>query len=655
MCGIAGAFEYRGAAGDAGASDGSRSSHSNHSNVASTATASRAARVARVAAMTRTLVHRGPDAEGFAAGERHALGFRRLAILDLSAAGNQPHAARDGRILTLLNGEIYNYRALREELIAAGVELHSTGDAEVLPHLYARHGDAFLERLEGMFALAVLDLDRSRLLLARDRFGKKPLYFRRVRDEIEFASEPRAFVAAGMAPQPDPAAIVRYLCFGYVPAGGSAFAGLERLRAGERLIADAKGIAIDRWYAPPAAEPGAAHRPRRDLEGAKRELLDLLTVATRDRLESDVPLGVFLSGGIDSGLVLAAAARAAGTPPLAFTIGFDDPALDERDLARATARHLEARWIEHVANPRAGEALEAIAAAFDEPFGDSSAYPTLLVSQIARREVTVALSGDGGDESFAGYRRHRAIGVAASLERMLPRGVRRVLAARLGEAGNGVAGRSTLGQLRRFAAALALETPQRNAYWSTFFVAPLRARFLHEDLLAAAADPEDEAARAFLAARGTPLRRALEVDLDRYLPDDLLVKTDIASMAHSLEVRSPWLDRRIVEFARSLPDDLLLRDGTSKHLARELAKDLLPPAVAAARKRGFGVPLAAWLRGPLKGVVRERLLSSRFTARRILKIGAAEELLARHERGEDWSSYLWLVLVLDAWYRRFID
>lgn len=627
----------------------------------------------RVKRMRAALAHRGPDAEGWSEGTGFALGFRRLAILDLSPAGNQPFVV--GSIHSVLNGELYDYPSLREELATRGVRFVSSGDAEVVPHLYAEGGADALLRLDGMFALALVDESAERLVLMRDRFGKKPLYYRVVSGAVEFASEAKALIAAGDEPvKPDPAALLRYLTFGYVPNGDSAFSGLRRLGPGERLIAERQTGAlhverlhvehrhvdrfhVERWYRAPDPMERVV-----GLEDAVAELEVRLENAVEERLQSDVPLGIFLSGGIDSGLIAAAATKVAkrigARPPMAFTIGFDDPRFDERTLARATASHLGIdRFVEHVVAPRADEALTRIMATFDEPFADSSAYPTLLVCELARRDVTVALSGDGGDEGFAGYKRHRAVRDAARAERFLPAAARRALAAVFGEPGNGVAGRAVFGQFRRFCAALGLEPAQRNAYWSTFFRAPLRARYFHPEYLAhAACDPDAEAANQFDRASGSALRRALRVDLERYLPDDLLVKTDLASMAHSLEVRCPWLDREVIEFSLSL-DDALLQDGsTTKRVPRELAARRLPPAVARAPKRGFGVPLAAWYRGPLASVVRDRLLSPRFRARKILKDDAAKELIERHASGrEDWSSYLHALVVLEEWFRRHVD
>ncbi len=606
---------------------------------------------AAVAAMRDALRHRGPDGASSFVDGRAAFGFRRLAILDLSPAGEQPYRTDDGAIVAMTNGEIYNHRELRADLERDGVRLRSWNDAEVVPHLYARHGDAFLERLRGMFAIALLDRPRRRLLLARDRVGKKPLYYRAEGDVIDFASEAKALVAARGARGHDAAAIVRYLTFGVVPGERSAHAGLARVPAGGRVTFDEEGVDVARWWTPPALEPD---------DGSAAEhadaLFDALVAATRDRLDADVPLGMFLSGGIDSGLVLAAA-RAAGAAELpTFTVGFADPSLDERAAAARTAAHFGVTNTALEAQPRPAEVVAEVARTFDEPFGDSSAVPTMVLARLARRHVVVALGGDGGDDLFAGYRRHRAVRVVERARALRP--LAKVLAGGAGETANGTAGRGAWGQFRRFVTALALEPDEATLYWTTLFRAPLRARFLALELLEAAGgvDPEHEALDAMRASRGGALDRALARDFGSYLPDDLLVKVDAASMAHGLEVRSPFLDPRVIDVAARLSVGERVGWCASKRLLRRAARERLPREVARGRKRGFGVPLAAWLRGPLSGQVDDLLLGERFAARAVLRRGAARELVARHRSGrEDWSSYLWVLLALEAWFRRYLD
>ena len=599
----------------------------------------------RVRVMARALLHRGPDDEGFHDAPRASFGFRRLSILDLSAEGNQPHRVGDGddEVVTVVNGELYNFRDLRDEVTSAGVTLRSSGDMEVVAHLYRMLGDAFVERLHGMFALALYDRRRHRLLLARDRLGKKPLYYRQRDERLDFASEPKALLAGESAVAPDRAGLAAFLEHGVVPGSASAFAGLRRVAPGHLLVVDERGARSEPYWRPPIDVTTADH----SVDEWKDAIFARLTEAVHKRLVADVPVGIFLSGGIDSGLILAAAAD--GRELQTFTIGFDDPRYDERALAAATAARFGVDPEVLVANPSPTEALGQITEAFDEPFGDPSAYPTLMVSRLARTRVKVALSGDGGDELFAGYRRHRALVVSQRIARFAPRALRRLGASLLGEAANGAAGRSAFGQLRRFAAALGLDAEERNRYWSTFFRGPARRRFLHPELL-------EETRIDEAAPSATSLRGALARDLTGYLVDDLLVKTDTASMAHSLEVRSPFLDHELVELAARVPESLLLRGGETKHLLREIARDRLPPEVAAASKRGFGVPLAEWLRGPLRPVAEEHLLGERFASRRLLRSGGADELLRRHRSGrEDWSSYLWLLMIAEAWFRRHVD
>lgn len=603
--------------------------------------------------MTRSLAHRGPDGERVDLGRGFGLGFRRLAILDLSERGMQPTTTHDGDVASVLNGEIYNYPELRADLEAHGVQLHSGCDGEIIPHLYRQHGPAFVERLRGMFALAVVDVREHRLVLARDRLGKKPLYVARRDGRIDFASEPKALLAAeDSAIQPDPAAIVRFLCFGYVPGPGSAFRGLERVQPGERWVVDRDGVRVDRYWSLP--DPA----PREHVEA--RVLVDqfehLLAQATTERLAADVPLGVLLSGGIDSGLVLACAAKAARKPIEAFTISFADRALDESALAARTAKHIGVQMHVLEAQPIPADALLQIARTWDEPFGDASAYPTTLVARLARERVTVALSGDGGDEAFAGYRRHRALALSERIAATTPAALRGLLARAVGEVANGTGGRGGIGTFRRFATALGLRSAaERQQYWSTYFRAAVRRRMLDPELRAVV-DPDAEAQAEYERARGGVVERALHVDQARYLPDDLLVKMDTASMAVGLEVRSPLLDHRIVEFAATLPSRMRDGSGDTKPLLRALAARVLPPEVATAQKRGFGVPLAAWLRGPFSNASRRVLLSERASRRRVFAPGAVRDMLDRHAAGrEDWSQYIWLALVLELWFRRFVD
>ena len=602
-----------------------------------------------VQAMLDSLAHRGPDDEGLCADERYALGCKRLAVLDLSTAGRQPHENDDGSVVSVLNGEIYNHEELRADLIQKGHRCHSRSDAELIPRLYTEYGDLFPERLRGMFALALVDRKRHRLLLARDRMGQKPLYFEATGGRIRFASEPRA-LCLDAAVRPNPAALVRFLTFGYVPAPDSAFAGLQRVLPGQIVLGDRHGIELRSYFELPRR--AADDRSQSEWEEA---VWSAISEATREQLQADVPVGLFLSGGVDSGLI-AAAASGGGAQPQAFCAGFGEEAFDERKTAGKTAGLLGLPLREILIRPTAEDAVPKVAAAFDEPFGDASAYPTLLLAEAAREQVKVVLAGDGGDELFAGYRRHRALALSTRAGRLLPGSLQRLLRGMLKEAANGTSGRSSFGTLRRFCSGLGLSPGEASLYWSSFFRAPQRARFLHPDLLEeAASNPEQEVLQRWLSGPGPELRRALHHDQSRYLPDDLLVKTDIAAMACGLEVRAPLLDHRLVELAAGIPPQLLI-GRRPKFLLRRLAEEMLPREVARGRKRGFGVPLAAWMRGPLLEMMEQTLLQPRLERRRLFRQGAARELLARHKTGnEDWSAYLWLMLVLEHWFRRFVD
>ncbi|MFH0947006.1 MAG: asparagine synthase (glutamine-hydrolyzing) [Planctomycetota bacterium] len=603
-----------------------------------------------VQAMLDSLAHRGPDDEGLVAESRFALGCKRLAVLDLSAAGRQPHQNDGGTAISVLNGEIYNHEELRADLTRKGHHCGSRCDAELIPRLYTEYGDLFPNRLRGMFALALVDRERQRLLLARDRMGQKPLYFEETGGQIRFASEPRA-LRLDVPVRPDPASLVRFLTFGYVPAPGSAFAGLRRVLPGQIVLADQTGVELKSYWEQPRLEPD--DRPPSEWQ---ETVWSVLAESVREQLQADVPVGLFLSGGIDSGLI-AAAASGCGSRPESFCAGFSEEAFDERRRARQTAGKFDLPLREILIQPAPEAAARKVAAAFDEPFGDSSAYPTLLLAEAARQRVKVVLSGDGGDELFAGYRRHLSLALATRLERFLPGPLTRLLRGLLKEASNGTAGRTSFGSVRRFCSGLGLPPGEASLYWSSFFRAPQRARFLHPDLLEKAAiNPEQEALNHWMSGPGPELRRALHHDQARYLPDDLLVKTDIAAMSCGLEVRAPLLDHRLVELAATIPERLLLSRRRPKLLLRRLAEEKLPREVARGEKRGFGVPLCAWMRGPMLEMMEQTLLQPRLEERRLFRQGAARELIERHRSGkEDWSAYLWSMLVLEHWFRRFVD
>jgi asparagine synthase (glutamine-hydrolysing) len=600
-----------------------------------------------VDAMRARIRHRGPDqgsTDGFGA---CVLGHQRLCVLDLET-GEQPVAGEDGSVVAVFNGELYNFAELREELAAAGHEVRGSGDTPVLPHLYEEHGPAFVERLEGMFAVALWDAPRGRLVLARDRLGKKPLVWTRLADgTLAFASELKSLLELpGVRADPDLAALDAYLALQYVPGGRTGLEGIERLLPGHRLVAENGHVTVERWW-----EPEADETPRTDEEWLER-VRETVAAAVRERLVSDVPLGALLSGGIDSALVVALMAEASAEPVRTFTVGFADAAYDEREYARAVAERYATRHTEVVLEPDAAATLPRLAATFDEPLGDEAALPLFLICEAARQEVTVALVGDGGDESFAGYERYAAMGIAervpapaaaagARLLRALPSGRRER--------------RSTAFRAARLLEAAA--APRAERYGELMQVFTLAQRTgLWTDEAKAELGPLVSPGFLLGPAPGPGLAGLQRLDLGTYLPGDLLPKSDLASMAHSLELRSPLLDRRVVELGLSLPDPLKLGGREGKRALRRAFADLLPPAVAGRGKTGFAVPLARWFREDLRPLARELLLDERARSRGWFRPDAVERLLAEHDAGRaDHGHRLWTLAMLELWQRTHVE
>jgi asparagine synthase (glutamine-hydrolysing) len=599
--------------------------------------------------MGERLRHRGPDASGLledAAGSP-AVGFvhRRLSIIDLSRAADQPLASEDGSVQAMLNGEIYNFRELRQAL-AGRHRFRSAGDTEALVHLYEERGDEAVAALDGMFALALWDAGRRRLLLARDAFGKKPLYYASDGRRLVFASEIKALLAAGIPAEMDEAALPEYLALGYVPTPRTLFRGIRRLPPASLLAADASGLGAPRAYWDLRFPPqGAAERiaPRQAAERVR----ELLTSAVRKRLVSDVPLGVLLSGGVDSAAVAALASRA-GPPLRTFTVGFEgDSFYDERAQAAALARHLGSDHHDALVRADAASLIETLLEHHDEPFGDSSALPTYLVAREARRQVTVVLNGDGGDETFAGYDRFWATLLAGTAPAPLWRALRS--AARLLPEGATYHGRRR--RLRRFVDKAALPAAERLFAWAAMMDGPELGRLLADP--AGAEGVRASYLEAFDRCRhASPLSRLLYVNARTYLLDDLLPKMDRMTMAHGLEARSPLLDRPLAEYAATLPDTLKRRGRRGKLVLKQAVRDLLPEDVLRRPKHGFGVPLGEWFRGPLRPLLQDVLgRGARLRAR--LRPEALDGLVEAHLAGRaDRGHVLWTLLTLELWLRK---
>jgi asparagine synthase (glutamine-hydrolysing) len=592
---------------------------------------------ATLARMCAAIVHRGPDGEGTLVEGDVALGMRRLSIIDV-AGGWQPIGNEDGRVQVVFNGEIYNHRALRRQLEAAGHTFRTRSDTETIVHGYEEWGERVVDHLRGMFGIALWDRARGRLLLARDRFGQKPLYVWEHEGGIAFASELKSLLALpGFRGRLDRDALTRYLALGYVPEPLSIYRGVRKLRPGHLLVWERGRPVRETEYWSPLRPPLAHIDEREAVEELRRRLED----AVRCHLESDVPLGAFLSGGVDSSGVVAQMARVAQGRVKTFTIGFDEAGHNEAPDARAVAEALGTEHTELVVRPDAGVLIDDLAVAFDEPFADSSALPTYLVSKLAREHVTVALSGDGGDELFGGYTRYHRVRVPAggpAPVRAAVRGVARALP-------HGAYGRNYLLNLTRSA---------RGRYASTvaFPLSPADGGVAGREL-AAAHDLEELFAPYFdaCADRDFFAQMAL-VDVMSYLPGDILTKVDRMSMAVSLEARVPLLDHEFAEFALALPTSLKARDGRGKYILRQALRGLVPDFVFTRPKSGFGVPLGAWFRGPLRDRV-EALRAPDAPVRDYVDAPALARHLAEHAAGRrDHSHALWRLLVLDVWLRR---
>ena len=587
--------------------------------------------------MNAALVHRGPDEGSVDAFGRCVLGNRRLQVIDL-ATGSQPVANESGDVVAVFNGELYNFRELRAEL--AGHEVRGSGDTPVIPHLYEESGLAFVSRLEGMFAIALWDAGRERLVLARDRVGKKPLLWTRLGDgTLAFASELKALLRLpGVSRELDPAALDAYLALQYVPAG-TALRGVEKLPPAHLLVAEGESVRVEPYW---SLEPWADEL--RDEEWLER-IRETVGAAVRRRLVADVPLGVLLSGGIDSSVVVAEMARASRRVQT-FTVGFGDDRYDERAYARAVAERYGTEHEEIVVEPDVTELLPQLARTFDEPLGDEAALPQFVVSELARRHVTVALTGDGGDEAFAGYERYAAVGLAGRVALPGAGAAGRLLR----WAGRGEP-RSRANRAGRLFEVAALPAGARYGRLMEIFPASLRAELWEPGVVG-----EPAPAWELLGSTESGISGLQRLDVRTYLPGDLLLKADLASMAHSLEVRSPLLDHAVLELGVSLPDSLKLDGLRGKVALRRAFADALPPEVAGRGKTGFGVPIARWFREELRAFATDLLLGETARARGLFSPGAVARLLHEHVSGRaDHAHRLWCLLMLELWQREYVD
>src|SRR5947209_7342232 len=608
-----------------------------------------------LARMNDAIRHRGPDEEGTYLKGNVGLAMRRLAIIDL-AGGQQPIANEDRTCWIVFNGEIYNYRELKKRLEDLGHTFSTDCDTEAIVHAYEQYGADCPKHLRGMFAFAVWDSRRQELFLARDRVGKKPLLYAKAGGTFVFGSEFSALLAhPAVGREVDREALHYYLSFMCVPAPLTAYRQIRKLEPGHSLTLTRDGeLKIERYW-----QPDFSKKIKIAEEEAGERAVELLREAVRVRLMSEVPLGAFLSGGIDSSAVVALMSEASAAPVKTFSIGFDEQDFSELHHARRVAERVGAEHHEFIVRPDAMEVLPLLVEHYGEPYADSSAIPTYYVSRETRRHVTVALNGDGGDECFAGYERYAAMRLSETY-RKLPGVLReRVIRQAVGLLPSSELRRGRVRSLKRFLRAASLPPVERYLRWVSVFD-PVAKRELYTDEFLGETSGQDAAAWLapwFARVNGAGVvDAALLADTMTYLPNDLLVKVDIASMAVSLEARSPFLDHHVIEFAASLPEGLKLRRLTTKYLLKRALRGLLPRENLTRGKMGFGVPVGHWLRGPMQGFLRENLLSERSARRGLLRADAVRRLVELHTRGErDYAHQLWTLLMLELWFQRFID
>lgn len=610
-----------------------------------------------LAKMCAQMKHRGPDDEGiniFDGDPSVGLGHRRLSIIDLSSSGHQPIPNEDKSIWVLCNGEIYNYHELRQELEAKGHVFSSQTDIEVIAHLYEEYDQGYISRLRGMFAIAVWDNNRKRLLLARDRVGKKPLLYYYNNGKFCFASEFSALMSCGYIPKRiNYPALENYLTCGYIPAPLTIYEDVFKLEPAHFLELKDNTISVNSYW-----QLNYADKITISEQDAAKELLRLLKEAVSIRLYSDVPLGVFLSGGIDSSTVTALMSELSGKKVNTFSIGFDDADYDEMRYARNIARKYNTNHNEFVVKPKALDVLPLLVERYGEPFADSSCVPSYYVALQTKRFVTVALNGDGGDESFAGYERYQAMYMADLLQK-IPAVIRALIAGAIKMVPNSPNSKSLLKRAQRFMSATSLPFAKRYLRWVSIFTPGLKKELYDEAFSRRVSNLDGENfIEKYLSkfSNYSMLDCLLNADVHTYLPNDLLVKMDIASMSNSLEARSPFLDHKLMEFASSLPAEYKMKGLIKKYILKKTIKDLVPKENIYRRKMGFGIPIGSWFRNELKGFVNETLLCDRSLNRGYFKADALKNMITLHiAKKADYTFPIWSLLMLELWHKRFMD
>lgn len=613
-------------------------------------------------AMSATIEHRGPDDWGAAHFNDAAIAMTRLSIIDL-AGGHQPIANDQKDCWIVFNGEIYNFLDLRKELQAKGYRFKTHSDTEVVLRAYEEWGDDCLHRLRGMFAFAIYDSrsakngsadcieERSRLLLARDRVGKKPLYYYRDETRIIFGSEIKAILAhPSVQRRVCRKVLPLYLTYGYVPAPYTFFENIYELAPGYKLVTQGGEVALDQYWKLPPQDVGIELSEKEYVE----RLRELFEDAVKVRLISDVPLGAFLSGGVDSAAVVAFMTRIMNQPIKTFAIGFtDDPSFNELEYARVVAKEFQSEHHEFLVTPDAIDLLPKLVWYYDQPFADSSAIPSFLVAQMTRKHVKVALTGDGGDELFAGYERFAAARLAENYRRT-PRFLQGAVRQVLGMMPEATTYRSFVRRARRFVDSASLPLTERYLHWVGIFPGSLIGELLADDI---DSDPVSHFQTYFDPAHDTDLiAQLLSVNMKSYLPGDLLVKTDRTTMANSLEARCPFLDQQLLEFSCSIPSELKLKGMTTKYILKRALQDIVPKEIILRKKHGFGVPVGGWFRTSLKRYLHETLLSPEALRRGYFHEPTLRRLIEEHQSGKrDHTHRLWSLLTFEIWHRVFID
>jgi asparagine synthase (glutamine-hydrolysing) len=603
--------------------------------------------------MCEAIRHRGPDSEGLWTDAGVALGMRRLSIIDLHT-GDQPVFNTDRSVIVMMNGELYNYREVRADLQKRGYEFRTNSDTEILPHLYDEYGDAMLEHVSGMFAFALWDTKKKRLLIARDRFGEKPLYYGTFGGKLIYGSEVKSLLThPDVTRELNLDALRSFLSFDYVPAPNSIYQGIKKLPAAHKLVLENGEINIKRYWSLSFKKP--AETPT--IREAAEHLRDLLSDAVRRQLVSDVPLGILLSGGVDSSTVAAFAVRHATETVKTFSIGFEEDSFDESKFAREVSRHLGTEHYEdRLSVDTAAELIGDIGRWLDEPLSDGSLLPTFLLASFVRRHVTVALGGDGGDEIFAGYPMYYGHKVAQMYGRVpafLRKGVIEPVVNSLPVSSKNL---SLDYKAKRFVRAANYDPVTRHHSWFGSFAIDQQQQLLSDDVLAhTSSDIYRDAKELLETCDATNRIEQMQfLDMNFYMAEDILTKVDRAAMAVSLETRAPFLDPRVAEYAASLPPEYKLHGSRGKYILKEAVKDLLPRTILQRPKKGFGIPIAQWLRGRLNPLMNDMLAPQRLQQQGLFDNAYVQKLISEHETSKaSHHKELWTLLVFQLWYDNF--